>query len=49
MYPLFALSIDNPPDSPPAFRDYGEFRRNAAQDTRGILVKVRSDPQAALR
>jgi hypothetical protein len=26
-----------------------EFRRNGAQDTRGILVKVGSDPQAALR
>ena len=50
MYPLFVVSIDTRPivhEIP--FRDYGEFRCNGAQDVRGILVKLRSDPQAALR
>jgi hypothetical protein len=33
MYPRFAMSIDNPPDSPThiPYWDYGEFKRNGAQ------------------
>jgi hypothetical protein len=51
MYPRFAMSIDNPPDSGTRipYWEYGEFKRNGAQNTRGIPLKVGSDPQAALR